>query len=96
MDWIYLLNQIASIKEEISSLMLLSTEARVDKFFMMLTLIGLGSNFRTFREQILSSPVIPSFDEVIARLLRVSSTLTQTPPPDSIGGSSVLVSSINS
>ena len=68
-------------------------QTQVDKFFMVLTLIGLRPDLETLRDQILGSPSVPSLDDVFARLLRISST--QTLPSDSPLDSSVLVSHTN-
>ncbi|RVW84338.1 Retrovirus-related Pol polyprotein from transposon RE2 [Vitis vinifera] len=62
----------------------------LDKFFMVLTLIGLRPDLEPVRDQILGSSSVPSLDDVFARLLHISST--QTLPSDSISNSSVLVS----
>ena len=63
---------------------------QIDKFFMVLTLIGLRPDLEPVRDQILGSSSVPSLDDVFARLLRISST--QTLPSDSISDSSMLVS----
>ncbi|RVW17730.1 hypothetical protein CK203_071715 [Vitis vinifera] len=61
-----------------------------DKFFMVLTLIGLRPDLEPIRDQILGSSSVLSLDDVFARLLRLSST--QTLPSASASDSSVLVS----
>ncbi|RVW45709.1 hypothetical protein CK203_105139 [Vitis vinifera] len=66
----------------------------IDKFFMVLTLIGLCPDLETVRDQILGSSSVPSLDDVFAHLLRISST--QTLPSDNTSDSSVLVSQTNS
>nr|CAN82683.1 hypothetical protein VITISV_000483 [Vitis vinifera] len=91
--------QIASLKEEFLTVMPLTTDVgdqriQIDKFFMVLTLIGLRPDLETVRDQILGSSSIPSLDDVFARLLHISST--QTLPSDNISDSSVLVSQTNS
>ena len=98
---IYLSNyigQIASLKEEFLTLMPLTSDVgaqqtQIDKFFMVLTLIGLRPDLETVRDQILGSPSVPSSNDVFACLLRISST--QTLPSDSPSDSSVLVSHTN-
>ena len=60
---------------------------------MVLTLISLRPNLETVRDQILSSPSVPSLDDMFACLLRISST--QTLPSYSTSDSSVLVSQTN-
>ena len=98
MDLSNYIGQIASLKEEFLTLMPLTSDVgaqqtQVDKFFMVLTLIGLRPDLETLRDQILGSPSVPSLDDVFARLLRISST--QTLPSDSPLDSSVLVSTTN-
>ena len=68
-------------------------QTQIDKFFMVLTLIGLRPDLETVHDQILGSPSAPSLDDVVARLLCISST--QTLPSDSTSDSSVLVSQTN-
>ena len=98
MDLSNYIGQIASLKEEFLTLMPLTSDVgaqqtQIDKFFMVLTLIGLRPDLETVRDQILGSPSVPSLDDVFARLLRISST--QTMPSDSPSDSSVLVSHTN-
>nr|CAN82597.1 hypothetical protein VITISV_020213 [Vitis vinifera] len=74
-------DRIASLKEEFLTVMPLTTDVadqrtQIDKFFMVLTLIGLRPDLETVRDQILGSSFIPSLDDVFARLLRISSTQT--------------------
>nr|CAN66955.1 hypothetical protein VITISV_020634 [Vitis vinifera] len=90
---------IASLKEEFLTVMPLSTDVgdqrtQIDKFFMVLTLIGLLPDLETIRDQILGSSSVPSLDDVFARLLHISST--QILPSDNTSDSSVLVSQTNS
>ncbi|RVX05223.1 Retrovirus-related Pol polyprotein from transposon RE1 [Vitis vinifera] len=93
------IDQIASLKEEFLTVMPLTTDVgdqcmQIDKFFMVLTLIGLRPDLETVRDQILGSSSVPSLDDVFARLLRISST--QTLSFDNTSDSSVLVSQTNS
>ncbi|KAJ9671256.1 hypothetical protein PVL29_027306 [Vitis rotundifolia] len=99
MDLSTYIGQIASLKEEFLTVMPLTTDVgdqriQIDKFFMVLTLIGLRPDLETVRDQILGSSSNPSLDDVFARLLRISST--QTLPSDHTSDSSVLVSQTNS
>ena len=99
MDLSTYIGQIASLKEEFLTVMPLTTDVRdqrtqIDKFFMVLTLIGLRPDLETVRDQILGSSSVPSLDDVFARLLRISST--QTLSSDNTSNSSVLVSQTNS
>ncbi|RVX09376.1 Retrovirus-related Pol polyprotein from transposon TNT 1-94 [Vitis vinifera] len=89
------IGQIASLKEQFLTVMPLTPDVgaqqtQLDKFFMVLTLIGLRPDLEPIRDQILGSSSIPSLDDVFARLLRLSST--QTLPSASASDSSVLVS----
>ncbi|RVW45260.1 Retrovirus-related Pol polyprotein from transposon TNT 1-94 [Vitis vinifera] len=93
------IGQIASLKEQFLTVMPLTPDVgaqqtQLDKFFMVLTLIGLRPDLEPIRDQILGSSSVPSLDEVFARLLRLSST--QTLPSDSASDSSVLVSQTTS
>ena len=92
------IGQIASRKEEFLTLMPLTSDVRaqqtqINKFFMVLTLIGLRPDLETVRDQILGSPSVPSLDDVFTRLLRIFST--QTLSSDRTSNSSVLVSQTN-
>ncbi|RVW82042.1 Retrovirus-related Pol polyprotein from transposon RE2 [Vitis vinifera] len=99
MDLSAYIGRIASLKEEFLTLMPFTNGAeaqqiQTDKFFMVLTLIGLHPDLESVRNQILASPSIPSLDNVFARLLRLSST--QTLSTDGPSNSSVLASQTNS
>ncbi|RVW73710.1 hypothetical protein CK203_054994 [Vitis vinifera] len=68
------IGQIASLKEEFLTVMPLTPDVgaqqtQLDKFFMVLTLIGLRPDLEPVRDQILGSSSIPSLDDVFARLL---------------------------
>ncbi|RVW97625.1 Retrovirus-related Pol polyprotein from transposon RE2 [Vitis vinifera] len=93
------IDQIVSLKEEFLTVMPLTPDVgaqqtQLDKFFMVLTLIGLRLDLEPIRDQILGSSSVPSLDDVFARLLYISST--QTLPSDSTSDSSVLVSQTTS
>ena len=99
MDLCTYIGWIASLKEEFLTLMPFTNGAeaqqiQTDKFFMVLTLIGLRLDLESVRDQILASPSVPSLDDVFARLLRLSST--QTLSTDGPSDSSVLASQTNS
>ena len=90
------IGQIASLKEEFLTVMPLSTDVgdqrtQIDKFFMVLTLIGLCPDLKTAAIRFLA---VPSLDDVFAFLLRISST--QTLSSDNTSDSSVLVSQTSS
>ena len=98
MDLSNYIGQIVSLKEEFLTLMPLTSDVgaqqtQIDKFFMVLSLIGIRLDLDTVRDQIFCSPSIPSLDDVFARLLCISST--QTLPSDSTSDSFVLVSQTN-
>ncbi|RVX19942.1 Retrovirus-related Pol polyprotein from transposon TNT 1-94 [Vitis vinifera] len=93
------IGQIASLKEEFLTVMPFTPDVgaqqiQLDKFFMVLTLIGLRPDLEPIRDQILGSSLVSSLDDVFARLLRISST--QTLPSDSTSDSFVLVSQTTS
>ncbi|RVX23158.1 hypothetical protein CK203_000126 [Vitis vinifera] len=86
------IGHIASLKEEFLTVMPLTPDVgaqqtQLDKFFMVLTLIGLRPDLEPVRDQILGSSSVLSLDDVFACFLRISST--QTLPSDSISDSSV-------
>ncbi|RVW62735.1 Retrovirus-related Pol polyprotein from transposon RE1 [Vitis vinifera] len=94
MDLSTYFDQIASLKEEFLTVMPLTTDVgdqriQIDKFFMVLTLIGLHPDLETVRDQILGSSSVPSLDDVFARRLCISST--QTLPSDNTSDSSMLL-----
>ncbi|RVX10513.1 Retrovirus-related Pol polyprotein from transposon RE1 [Vitis vinifera] len=93
------IGQIASLKEQFLTVMPLTPDVgaqqtQLDKFFMVLTLIGLRPDLEPIRDQILGSSSVLSLDDVFASLLRLSST--QILPSDSASDSSVLVSQTTS
>ncbi|RVW51141.1 Retrovirus-related Pol polyprotein from transposon TNT 1-94 [Vitis vinifera] len=70
------IGQIASLKEQFLTVMPLTPDVgaqqtQLDKFFMVLTLIGLRPDLEPIRDQILGSSSVPSLDDVFARLLLV-------------------------
>ena len=72
------LGRWASIRAEYNSLLppgqtLKDDLAQRDRFSMVCILATLGPDHAPVRDQILTSPTIPSMDEVFSRLLRVSS-----------------------
>ena len=79
MDLSNYIGQIASLKKEFLTFMSLTSDVgaqqtQIDKFFMVLTLIGLRPDLKIVRDQILGNPSVPSLDEVFSRLLRISTT----------------------
>ncbi|RVW87594.1 Retrovirus-related Pol polyprotein from transposon RE1 [Vitis vinifera] len=70
------IGQIACLKEEFLTVMPLTPDVgaqqtQLDKFFIVLTLIGHRPDLEPIRDQILGSSSVPSLDDVFARLLLV-------------------------
>ena len=59
---------------------------------MIILLLNLGLDFENIQEQILTGAVIPDFDEALARLLRHTSTATQSMRSEITSDTSVMVS----
>ncbi|KAF3682987.1 putative late blight resistance protein -like protein R1B-14 isoform 2 [Capsicum annuum] len=77
------LGQVETLKDQFDSLMPLSEsvttqEQQRDKFFMVLALKGLRSDFSPIRDQILASSSISSLINVFARLSRIGSENNHT------------------
>ena len=77
--------RMSALKNELLSVMPKVTNAKtylsnIDQIFMIFTLIKLGIEFDNIQEQILTGSTIPTFDDIFARLLRHSSTATQSRP----------------
>ena len=73
--------RMSALKDELICLLPKSTNtetslSKIDRVFMIILLLNLGSNFENIREQILTRTVIPNFNEALARLLRHTSTAT--------------------
>ena len=71
------------LKDELISILPKSTNtetslSKMDRVFMIILLLNLGPDFENIREQILTGAVIPNFDEALARLLRHTSTTTES------------------
>ena len=64
--------------------------SNMDKIFMILALIKLGTKFDKIREQILTSFTIPTFDDIFARLLHHSSIATRSRPSEVSNETSVM------
>ena len=63
---------------------------------MILTINGLRSNLDTTQEKIFTDPIVPSMNEVYARLLRISSILSWPSMHENTLDSFVMVSQTNS
>ena len=74
---------MSALKDELISILPKSTNtetslSKMDRVFMIILLLNIGLDFENIREQILTGTVIPNFDEALARLLRHTSTATQS------------------
>ena len=72
-----------ALKDKLISILPKSTNtetslSKMDRVFMIILLLNLGPDFENIWEQILTGVVIPNFDEAFARLLRHTSTATQS------------------
>nr|KYP57490.1 Retrovirus-related Pol polyprotein from transposon TNT 1-94 [Cajanus cajan] len=69
-----------------------SFEKQQNQFFMILALAGLPPEIESVRNQILSAPIIPTYDIVSEQLLRLSISHTVATPSATAADSSALVS----
>ncbi|RVW35980.1 Retrovirus-related Pol polyprotein from transposon RE1 [Vitis vinifera] len=82
MDLSTYIGQIASLKEEFLTVMPLTNDVgdqrtHIDKFFMVLMLIGLRPNLETVRDQILGSSFVPSLDDFLKLTLEEEAVVTE-------------------
>ena len=63
---------------------------------MIILLLNLGLDFENIQEQMFTGAVIPNFDEALARLLRHTSTATQSMHSEITPDTSVMVSQSHS
>ena len=88
---------MSALKDELISILQKSTNtetslSKMDRVFMIILLLNIGPDFENIREQILTGAVIPNFDEVLAWLLRHTSTATQSMRSEITPDTSVMVS----
>ena len=88
---------MSALKDELISILPKSTNtetslSKMDRVFMIIFLLNLGPDFENIREQILTGVVIPDFYEALARLLRHTSTVTQSMRFKITADTSVMVS----
>ena len=88
---------MSALKDELISIFPKSTNtetslSNMDRVFMIILLLNLGLDFENIREQILTRAVIPNFDGALARLLRHTSTATQSMRSEITSDTSVMVS----
>ena len=89
--------RMSALKDEFSSIIKKSIDAetlqlKTYRVFMILTLLNLGLDFESIREQILIGPIVPTFDEDFVGLLGHSSTATQSLRYESTLDTSVMIS----
>ena len=89
--------RMSALKDKLISILSKSTNtetslSKIDRVFMIILLLNLGLDFENIREQILTRAVIPNFDEALARLLRHTSTATQSMRSKLTPATSVMVS----
>ena len=93
--------RISALKDELISILPKSTNietslSKMDRVFMIILLLKLELDFENIREQILTGAVIPNFDEALARLLRRTSTATQSMRYEITPDTSMMVSQSHS
>ena len=74
---------MSALKDELISILPKSTNteislSKMDRVFMIILPLNLEPDFENIREQILTGVIIPNFDEALTRLLRHTSTTTQS------------------
>ncbi|RVW12315.1 Retrovirus-related Pol polyprotein from transposon RE2 [Vitis vinifera] len=80
-----MISNIASLKEEFLTVMPLTTDVgdqrtQIDKFFMVLMLIGFRLDLETVHDQILGSSSVPSLDDFLKLALEEDAVLHGRPP----------------
>lgn len=100
MDLSIYLREMSSLKYEFSSNMSKSTSIDIGTSQLNTDSVhdtySHSSYFDNFREQILTGPIVPTFDEVLAQLLHHPSNVTQSLLFASTSNTSLLVSQPNS
>ena len=96
-----MVDECLPLKDELISILPKSTNtetslSKMDRVFMIILLLNFGPDFENIREQILTGAVIPNFDEALARLLRHTSTATQSMRSEITPDTSVMVSQSHS
>ena len=84
MDMASYIGQVETLKDEFVSIMpftenIAEQEKQRDKFFMVLALIGLRPDLSSVRDQILTGSIVPTLEDISARLLRISTTPAAPP-----------------
>ena len=92
---------MSALKDELISILPNSTNtktslSKMDRVFMIILPLNLRPDFENIREQILIGAIIQNFDEALARLLRHTSTATQSIQYEITSDTSVMVSQSHS
>ena len=90
-----------ALKDELISILPKSTNtetslSKMDHVFMIILLLNLRPEFENIREQLLTRAIIPNFDGALARLLRHTSTATQSIRSEITPDTSMMVSQSHS
>ena len=93
--------QMSALKDKVITILPKYTNietslSKMDQVFMIILLLNLEPDFENIREQILIGAVILNFDEVLARLIRHTSTATQSMRSEITQNTSVMVSQSHS
>ena len=88
---------MSALKDELISILPKSTNtetssSKMDRVFMIILLLNLGSDFENIREQILIGAIIPNFDKALVRLLRHISIAIESMRSEITLDTSVMVS----
>ena len=88
--------RMSALKSELVSILPKSSNtetslSKMDQVFMIILLLNLEPYFENIWEYILTGAVIPNFDEVLTRLLRHTSTNTQSMRFEITPGTSVMI-----
>ena len=88
---------MSALKDELISILPNSTNtetslSKMDRVFMIILLLKVGPDFENIWEQILTGAIIQNFDEALARLLRHTSTATQSMRSEITPDTSVMIS----
>ena len=88
---------MSALKDELISILPKSTNtetssSKMDRVFMIILLLNLGSDFENIREQILIGAIIPNFDKALVRLLRHTSIAIESMRSEITLDTSVMVS----
>ena len=92
---------MSALKDDLISIFPKSTNietslSKMDRVFIIILLLNLELDFENIREQILTGAIIPNFDEALTRLLRHTSTATQSLRSEITLDTSVMVSQSHS